>query len=70
MGPVSSVQPNIVAFLNPALCPNTKRDEQILLGLEIMHRESFAHRDLKLQAFSPDGKMMASASGIQLSICS
>ena len=27
--------------------------EQILLGLEIMHAESFAHRDLKPQVFCP-----------------
>jgi serine/threonine protein kinase len=32
---------------------NEARDitEQILLGLEIMHAESFAHRDLKPQVF-------------------
>ena len=34
---------------------NEARDiaEQILLGLEIMHAESFAHRDLKPQVFYP-----------------
>lgn len=34
---------------------NEARDiaEQILLGLEIMHAESFAHRDLKPQVFCP-----------------
>lgn len=35
---------------------NEARDiaEQILLGLEIMHTESFAHRDLKPQVFLPN----------------
>ena len=43
---------NVVA--NSGKIPeNEARDiaEQILLGLEIMHAESFAHRDLKPQVF-------------------
>jgi serine/threonine protein kinase len=43
---------NVVA--NSGKIPeNETRDiaEQILLGLEIMHAESFAHRDLKPQVF-------------------
>lgn len=46
---------NVVA--NSGKIPeNEARDiaEQILLGLEIMHAESFAHRDLKPEVFSPN----------------
>jgi serine/threonine protein kinase len=46
---------NVVA--NSGKIPeNEARDiaEQILLGLEIMHAESFAHRDLKPQVFLPN----------------
>ena len=46
---------NVVANLGKIL-ENEARDiaEQILLGLEIMHAESFVHRDLKPQVFLPN----------------
>ena len=49
---LGDLQKNVVA--NSGKIPeNEARDiaEQILLGLEIMHGESFAHRDLKPQVF-------------------
>jgi len=48
--PLGDLENNVVA-ISGKIPENEARDitEQILLGLEIMHAESFAHRDLKPQ---------------------
>lgn len=51
--PLGDLETNVVA-LSGKIPENEARDiaEQILYGLEIMHAESFAHRDLKPQVGS------------------
>lgn len=53
--PLGDLQKNVVQ-LSVTVPENECRDiaEQVIRGLEIMHAESFAHRDLKPQVIYPE----------------
>lgn len=52
--PLGDLENNVAAASSGTIPEIEARDitEQILLGLEIMHAESFAHRDLKPQVMT------------------